>query len=548
MRVKLVGILIILSVAALAATGCWTKNQGEALLGTNTKAMKQGGQLIYGSLQEPNTLLPYTTDLLAAAEVQSLIFSGLVSLNDKLEWQPELAEAVPTPHNGGVSANGLTITYRLRPGVQWHDGRELTSADVKYTWQFIMNTKNPVVSRQGYDRIAAIDTPDARTVIMRFREPYAGYLSLFPAILPEHILARETDAAKAPFSRTPIGTGPFKIVSWRLADAITLEANPAYYRGRPKLDSIVYKILPDINIMLTQLKAGAIDIMSNISFAQLDQAKAISGMRVLFTPNMVWEHIDFNLDKPLFQDLKVRQAVAFALDRQNMAATMLKGAAVVAVADQSPASWAYHSGVQPFVRDVNLAKNLLAEGGWQPGSDGIMVKDGKRLSVNIATVSGNKSRETIQTAIQQQLREAGIEVNFSVYAPEHFSVSVLRQRNFDMALYGYVLEVDPDNTSLWHSRFIPASSNGYAGQNYSGWRNAEIDSLTAAGVHATDLEQRRQIYARIQELIAGELPSISLYFRANIDAVNNRVGNFRPSPLPAGNLWNAWEWSISNIQ
>lgn len=544
MRKKKIFLLLIIFIMAAVAVGCGMKNRDGLPLSPGAKSVKQGGQLVYGSLQEPNVLTPYLSDLLAAAELQSLIFSGLVSMDSKLQWQPDLAETVPLPNNGGVSRDGLTVTYRLRPGLKWHDGRELTAADVKFTWQFIMKNGNPVISRQGYDRITAIDVPDARTVIIRFKEPYAGYLSLFPAILPQHILAQEKDITKAAFNRVPVGSGPFKFASWGLADAITLDANPDYFKGRPRLDRIVYKILPDVNIMITMLKSGAIDIISNIGFAQVDQAKAVTGMQVLFTPNMIWEHLDINLDNPLFQDVRVRQAVAFALDRQGMAATSLKGAAVVASADQPPSSWVFNPGLQPFVRDVNMAKKLLEEAGWKQGPDGIMVKEGKRLSFNIATVSGNKNRENIQVQMQQQLKEAGIEVRFTAYAPDYFGASVLRPRNFDMALYGYVLGSDPDDTSLWHSRSIPSAANNFDGRNYCGWRNAEIDQLTVAGARTFDLEQRKQIYFRIQELIAAELPCIPLFFRANIDVVKNHVVNFQPSPTPAGNLWNAWEWGI----
>ncbi len=543
MQKKLAFILIMIFITTLSFVGCGKNKQGGALLPSAAKTVKQGGELVYGSLQEPNTLIPYLSNLLAATEMQSLIFSGLVTMDNRLEWQPDLAEVVPLPHNGGVSPDGLHVTYRLKRGVKWQDGQELTAADVKYTWQFIMDPKNPVVSRQGYDQIAGIDTPDPYTVMIRFRQPYAAYLTLFPAILPQHVVAREKDPAKSPFSRAPVGSGPFKVSSWNLADAIVLEANAYYYKGRPKLDRITYKILPDINIMLTQLKAGAIDIFSNVGFAQLDQAKAAADMQVLFTANMIWEHMDFNLDKPLFQDLRVRQAIAFGLDRQSLTAVTLKGAAVVSAADQPPVSWAYNPGLPPFVRDVALAKKLLAEAGWNPGGDGIMVKDGKRLTFNIASIAGNKARENVLTAIQQQLREIGVEVTFSLYAPDYFT-SVLQQRNFDMALYGYVWGPDPDDTNLWNSRFIPSSANNYTGRNYSGWRNAEIDSLTVTAARTFDPEQRKQMYFRIQELIAGELPCIPLFFRANIDVVKNRVVNFQPSPIPAGNLWNAWEWGI----
>jgi peptide/nickel transport system substrate-binding protein len=543
MRQKLVWALVIVLVVAASVTACLKRNNGNSP-STQPKAVKQGGRLVYGSLQEPGVLTPYLSDLLSAVEVESLVFSGLVSMNSKLEWQPDLALTVPLVTNGGVSSDGLTITYKLRPGVKWHDGSEFTAADVKFTWQFIMNPKNPVVARQGYDKIVSVDTPDVHTVIMRFAEPYSGYLTLFPAILPQHILAQEKDITKASFNKVPIGTGPFIFKKWQLADAIMLDANPNYFRGRPRLDGIVYKILPDMNIMLTQLKAGAIDVISNLGQAQLDQVKVVSGMKVVITPNMVWEHIDFNLENPFFQDVRVRRAIALALDRQNMVTTTLRGTAVVANADQPPTSWVYNPALQPFTRNVNQAKNLLAEAGWKPGADGVFVKDGTRLSFNIATISSNKTRENMQLAIEQQLREVGIEATFSSYAPEYFAGNILRYRNFDMALYAFVVGADPDNTNLWNSLKIPTYKNRFDGQNYTGWKNPEIDALTIAGARTFDLEQRKNAYFRIQELIAQELPVIPLFFRANISVVKDTVANFQPSPTSAGNLWNAWEWGL----
>jgi len=545
MRNKLVSLLGIMLIASVVIAVCWKNNQQSLLQPTISKQTKQGGQLIYGSLQEPGTLTPYISNLLSEVEVQSLVFSGLVSMNNKLEWQPDAAEIVPLQSNGGVSWDGLTVTYKLRRGIKWHDGAELTSSDVRYTWQFIMNPRIPVVSRLGYDKIAAIDTPDPYTVIIRFREPYSGYLTLFPAILPQHVLGQqEGDIARAPFNKYPVGSGPFKFKSWQLADAIYLEANDQYFRGRPRLDKIVYKLQPDINIMLTQLKTGAIDIISNIGQAQLEQVKAISDMQVLLTPNTIWEHMDYNLDNPLFADIRVRKAIILALNRQNMAATTLKGTAVVATADQSPSSWAYNPGIVTEIRDVNGAKRLLSEAGWTTGANGILVKDGKRLSFNVATISGQKSREYIKLAIQQQLREVGIEINFTNYAPDNFTETILRRRNFDMAMYAYVVGVDCDNTNLWKSANIPAATNNYEGKNYTGWKNAEIDGLTVAGGRTFDQEQRKQIYFRIQELIAQELPCVPLFFRANIDVVKTHVVNFQPSPMPGGNLWNAWEWGM----
>ncbi|MDR3590262.1 MAG: peptide ABC transporter substrate-binding protein [Negativicutes bacterium] len=542
MRYRDLGLVVLLTAALLFAPGCGRKEAAENQPG---KKIEAGGQLIYGSLQEPNTLNPLLSDLLATAEVGSLVFSGLVITNDKGEWTADLAGEVPSRSNGGVSPDGLTVTYKLRSGVKWHDGTPFTSADVKFTWETIMNPRSNVVSRDGYDKIAAVDTPDAQTVVVRFREYYAPYLTLFGVVLPKHILEGGTDLNKAAFNRAPVGTGPFKFKEWRIAEAIILEANPAYFRGKPNLDAVIYKILPDTNIMLSQLKAGEVDIISNVNPGLFDQVKAVNGLRAVVTPNMIWEHLDFNLDNALFQDVKVRQAVALGLDRQAIVTGALKSLASPAAGDQSPLSWAYNPAAKVQPRSIGAARDLLAQAGWQPGPDGIFVKNGRRLSFSLVTTAGNKTREVVAQNIVQQLKDVGIEVVVRQVDVPAFFADVLKTRRFETAMYAWVAGVDPDNISLWHSKNIPASGNGYQGQNYPGWRSPEVDSLTTQGGRLVDIEARRQTYLRIQELIVADVPVIPLYFRSNLDAVRDTVVNYKPNPTPSGNLWNAWEWGLT---
>jgi peptide/nickel transport system substrate-binding protein len=537
---------IALIMTLLLGTGCGNREKsGPAAPPQAAQQVVAGGQLIYGSLQEPNTLNPLLSDLLATAEVGSLIFSGLVQTNDKGEWVADLANEVPTRQNGGVSADGLTVIYRLRPGVTWHDGTPFTSADVKFTWEFIMNRRAAVVSREGYEQISAVETPDANTVVVRYRQYYAPFLTLFGTILPKHRLESEADVNKAAFNRAPVGTGPFKVREWRIAEAIFLDANAAYFKGRPNLDSIVYKFMPDTGIMLTQLKTGEVDIVSNVGISQVEQVKAIGGVRAVVTPNMIWEHLDLNLDNTLFQDVRVRQAIALGLDRQAIIANILKGVASPAIGDQSPLSWAYNPALKAPARDLGAARELLAQAGWKPGPDGVMVREGRRLAFNLAIPAGNKTREAVAQAIAQQLKELGVSVTVRPVEAKVFFSDVLKARRFESALYAWVAGLDPDNTSLWHSKNVPGAANGYQGQNYPGWRSREVDALLEVGERAVDIEGRRQAYFRIQELLVQEVPVIPLYFRSNIDAVRDVVANYRPNPTQAGNLWNAREWGLT---
>ncbi|CVK19835.1 peptide ABC transporter substrate-binding protein [Sporomusa sphaeroides] len=536
--------ILLLTLLTVVAAGCGSDKQ--PLPSENKKiAVQQGGQLKYGSLQEPNTLNPLLSDFLSTAEVGRLLFSGLVITGDKGEWLPDLAVDVPTMANGGVTPDGLRITYRLRQGVKWHDGMEFTAEDVKFTWQLIMNRKVNIVWRDGYDKISDIETPDKYTVVIKFKEFYAPYLTLFTTILPKHRLENAGDINKAAFNRAPIGTGPFKFKDWQIAEAVVLEANTSYYRGKPVLDSIVYKVIPDANLLLTQLKTGELDIASNIGFSYLEQVKALDGIRTVIAPTMVWEHMDFNLDNVLFQDVRVRKAIALAIDPQAIITNVLKGVASPAYADQSPLSWAYNPMQQPTGKDINTARNLLAQAGWQPGSDGIMTKENKKLAFSLTTPTGNRQREQTAQKIAEQLKEIGVLVEVRPVEGQVFFSEVLKNRRFETALYAWMSGIDPDNTNLWHSRKIPGAANAYTGQNYPGWRNPEVDRLTELGVRTVDIAARKDIYFLIQDFIRQDCPVVPLFFRGNIDAVKTSVANYQPNPTPSGNMWNAWQWGFT---
>lgn len=540
-RAALVLLLFMIVMTLIAGCGGNVKTQAPQ---TPVAKLQPGGTIVYGSLMEPNTLNPLFSDLLATAEVSAMIFNGLAVMNDKGQWLPDLAAELPTTRNGGISPDGLTVTYKLRPGITWHDGKPFTAEDVKFTWRVIMDKKNPVVSREGYDQIVGIDTPDKHTVILRFREVYAPYLTLFPVILPQHILAGEQDLTKAAFNRAPIGTGPFTFKDWVLAESITVEANPSYHHGRPVLDTIIYRVLPDANILLAQVKAGELDIISHIPLSQLEQVKALSGIHTVSTPTMTWEHLDFNMTNPLFQDMRVRQAMMSAIDRQAIVSGPMKNAATVAAADQGPLSWAYNPSIKPAVRDVNRARELLTQAGWSEGGDGIFIKEGRKLSFTITTTKGNKIREATGSLIVQQLREAGIMAEVRLVDVPMFFGDTLKNRRFETAMYAWASGLDPDNYKFWNSKEMPGFINNYGGKNYPGWSNPEVDRLTEQGIRTADWEVRQQIYYRLQELVMQEVPVVPLYYRSTVSAVKAGVTNYSPSPAPAGNLWNTWQWGM----
>lgn len=523
-------ILALILGGLLLAGGCSFGQNSEKAGGVALpSATRSGGQVVYASLHEPAVLNPYLSDAVSVHEMSRLLFSGLVVSQPDGALQPDLARELPT-----VSPDGLTVRYLLRTGVTWHDGASFTAEDVRFTWEYIMNSKTQVISREGYDRIRAVETPDPYTVVVKFREIYPDWVSLFKTILPKHLLAG-ADPNKGAFQRNPIGTGPFRLQEWRMADGLVFAANERYFRGKPKMDTLVYKIVPDETLLIAQAKSGEVDIAPHFGNQAYDQMRSQTNFQVFATPGPIWEQITFNLDHPLFKDLRVRQALALGLDRNLLAQQVLKGTGVAAWADQPAVSWAYvNEGIPP--RDLKTAKELLAQAGWLAQNGNMLQKEGKPLAFALTVPSGNKQRELAAQAIVQQWKELGVSVQLQVVDAKNFE-QTYRQRPFAAAFFAWVRGVDPDNRLYWHSRFI-----GQGGLNVAGWRNPQIDALTIQGATTPDMAARKEIYKQIGALMATDVPVIPLYFRCQLDASKNGLNGFKPNPAE-GNLWNAWEWT-----
>ena len=502
-----------------------------------------GGKISVGSAVEPETWNPLLSGQMAVQEVGRLLFSGLVLQNDKGEWIADLAAEVPTVANGGISSDGLTITYRLKQNLKWQDGQPISARDLQFTYDFIMRNRSRVLWREGYEKIQSLRTPDNSTVVFHLTEPYAYVLNLFPFVLPSHRAAELGDLQTQNYNRLPVGSGPYVLKEWRRGDALIFEANPQYHRGRPLLEQITYKIVTDRQIVLSQLKIGEVDIVNNIGFDQLDQVRSVTGVNSFITRGSVWEHLDFNLDNPLFTDVRVRKAIALGIDRPALIDKVLKNAAFPAYTDIHPLSGAFLALAEPPVRNVTQAKELLAAAGWKNGNDGILTRDGRRLSFTLTVPTGDKPREEASGAIALQFREIGVEMRVQRTDGKAFFDQVLPNRRFEAALFAWVNNTEPDNYDLWHSRRIPGVVNRGTGKNYAGWKSAEVDFLLEEARRSGNVEGRLDALRRLQGKLLEEVPMIPLYYRAEIAAAKRSIVNYKPNPF-SGNFWNVWEWGL----
>ena len=382
--------------------------------GASAQQPKPGGQIVHGSAQEPDRIWGPVTGLTVSAEISQLVNASLIEINDKLEYAPSLAIEVPTLDNGGISKDGLRYTFKLRPGVKWHDGAPFTSGDVAFTQTVLLNPDVDVRGRVGWNKIARVETPDDSTVIFQFSAIDAPFLDRVAAlgILPRHILGKLSGAEiKAhKWFRAPVGTGPFVFKEWVPGSHLVLVKNPSYWKpGKPYLDRIIYKIVPDANALLNQLETGDIDTRLRLVNEHVDVVKKLPNLTLVSTPSIVPWLLWINQTGPPFNDKKVRQALAHGLDKERLTKTILGGHVTPAWQLLPPVSWAYDPSVVHHAFDPAKAKALLDEVGWKLGADGVRAREGKRLSFEIANIAGEQERVQVLSFIQQQWKQIGVE-------------------------------------------------------------------------------------------------------------------------------------------
>ncbi len=522
-------------------------------------AAAQKDQIIIGQQQEPDNLNWILSDMSATSMVRNVYTRDLVEWDDKWNLVPVIAKQVPSLENGLMKllpGNKLQVTYKLRKGLKWSDGAPITADDVLFTYKAIMNDDLKVPTRDTEVKIESITAPDKYTVVIIFKEPYVLADQGFDYyIIPKHalepLLAKGAKTfMEAEFSRKPVGNGPYVVKEWVPGSHIILEPNPNYNIGsKPKLKRVIFKFISDTNTLMANMVSGAIDAVTPVGL-QFDQGVALEkqakDISVDFTPALVWEHIDFNLDDPILKDKRVRQALTYAIDREAISQALFEGKQKVAHSWLPPKHYAYNSKVKVYNYDEAKAKTLLAEAGWKPGSDGILVNEkGERLSLTIATTAGNKVREQVEQIIQNYYKKIGVELKIENQTAKVFFGETTPKRKFQMAMYAWVNSPSTVGESLWTARNIPNDGNGWTGQNRAGWNNAENEKLYAEIPVTMDKKKRVALLLREQELWAEELPAIPLYYRVDISAVRKGLQNWRPTGMLHPITWNIEKWTWS---
>jgi peptide/nickel transport system substrate-binding protein len=531
--------LVIAATLLLLLVACERRQEG-SLPGMSDALMPEyGDTFIEASIGDASNLLPVLSSDSASSAINSLVYNGLLRYNGQLELEGDLAE------RWEVSEDNRTLTFHLRRDVRWHDGTSFTASDVKFTYELYIDPEIPTAYAESFSQVTRVETPDPYTFIAHYNTPYApALLSWATAIHPRHLL-EGTDILRSPLSRSPVGTGPYRFGEWVSGEKIVLEANPDYFEGPPYIRRVVYRIIPDVSTQFLELQTGSLDFMG-LTPLQFDRQTDTLAFRRNYNKyqylSFGYTYLGYNLRRPLFADKRVRQALAYAIDEQELIDGVLLGYGEVATGPYKPDTWVYNPDVRRYHYNPEKARQLLAEAGWQDTTgDGILNKNGQRLAFTIVTNQGNDLRIKTGEIIQRRFREIGVDVRLRVIEWATFLKDFINPGNFDATILGWSGGPEPDQFNIWHS------SKMAPGQlNFIGFEHSEVDELLERGRRVFAQEQRKEYYDRFQEILAEEQPYTFLYVSEALPAVSRRFRGVEPAP--AGIRYNFQHWFVPTAE
>jgi peptide/nickel transport system substrate-binding protein len=511
---------------------------------TSTASAGPADRLVVGYDREPDTLNRFSTHILE--DIETCVVEGLVTTDEKMNVVPLLAASIPTLENGGVvlrKDGGMDVTWTLRPEVRWHDGTPHTSADVKFTVEAINSPAYNPESTDGFDRITGVDTPDPHTAVLHYKEVYAPYqLQFMRGTLPRHVLhGRDIDTAND-YNRAPLGTGPYKVAEWKSGEYIRLEAVPDYWQGAglPRIKTLIFKFIANTNTRINQLKSGEVDMVVMFPWDKHREVAAIPGVTVHRTDGNGYEHVTMNQRAfPAFADVRVRQALTHAVDRELITKTILEGLAPITHGPVQPVSWAHNPEVRRYGFDPARARTLLDEAGWRDGDgDGVREKDGRRFAFTLITQAGFAVRENVAQVLQRQFRDVGVAA--AVQLHDGTSISKLWfEGKFDAMLHWWQLPADPELTLFFAKDRTPPH-----GRNINYVVDDALTTLVYAADRTVDQVARAKALREAQARIADLAIEIPLYGVSKLDAVPTRLEGFTGNPTNTGPFWNVHTWRL----
>ena len=522
----------------LAVTACTPQAPGGAPAGSGAAEPAYGDILVEGSIGDASNLIPLLASDSTSHEIAGLVFNGLIKYDKDVHIVGDLAESWE------ISRDGLVITFHLRKGVRWHDGKPFTAHDVLYTYQVTVDPKTPTAYAGDFLKVKKAEVLDDHTFRATYDRPFApALMSWSVGILPRHLLEGR-DITTSPLGRHPLGTGPYRFKEWVAGQKIVLVSNPDYFEGRPYIDGYILRIIPDTATMFLELRANGIDRMglTPLQFTRQTENNLFrENYRKYRYLSFAYTYMGYNLKNPLFADKRVRQALAYAVNREEIIDGVLLGLGKPATGPYKPGTWAHNPNVRTYPHDPEKAKALLAEAGWRRTDGGFLEKDGKPFEFEIITNQGNEIRAKCAEIIQRRLAEIGIRVKIRVIEWAAFVNDFINKRKFDATILGWTIPMEPDLYDVWHS-----SKTGPQELNFVSFRNDEVDALIVRARETFDQPLRKRCYDRIQEILAEEQPYLFLYVPDALPILHARFRGVEVAPLGIG--WNFNRWYVPRAE
>jgi len=526
----------------------------------------RGGTVVLIIPEEPANLNYYLTSAAVVKQVADATSTTTLTLVDPNgEYQPVLATEIPSVENGGLSADYLTVTWKLKPDLKWSDGEPFTSDDIKFTWEVLSNPASGSIQISGFEQIGSIDTPDDLTAVIHYKTPFAGYATQFGSgVFPRHAAGSPETLTTWEWNTRPVGMGPFVVTDWVSGDSITMEPNPNYFEpGKPYLDKLIFKVIPEAATQTAMMKTGEAQVHLWPGETKQEYDSLLAGIaEQVMVPGMWNAALDFNLSKaydndptanvpnPFFGDIRVRQAVSHAIDYKTLANDVITNVDITT----SPFAYGWSKCDLPrkYDYDVEAAKTLLDEAGWIVGDDGIRVAkgakyapDGTRFSVEMYSYVWTPMQKT-QQFLAENLKVVGIEVtlqtlDMSILFGTFSENGQLATGNFDLAMWDRSIDLEPQAglIDLYSTTAVPGPDN-QSGSNWRRWINPENDKLLAEAGGTFDMAVRKAAYCKLGEQILEQVPQIFMYLIKDGYGFNIKVHGYNVS------TWGSMTWDVQN--
>ena len=535
-----VAIAILFVVIVLSTSGCESPKQSTAKNSNLTENFpsESGGALISAMTAEPSGLISMIAGESASSAISSNIFNSLLKYDKNLELEGDLVKSWQ------ISPDQRSITFKLKPSLKWADGKPLTSADVLFTWQAVIDEKTASPYASDFQLVKKAETPDPLTFTVTYQQAYAPALDSWAGlqILPKHLLQGQ-DLHTTAFARNPVGSHYYRLDDWAHGENLKLSRNPNSVLGQAKIDRLITRIIPDNSAQFLELMADHIDYMAldPIKYSRIIPARPELQQKLALYKELgnSYTYMGFNLKHKPFDDVRVRRAINYAIDKQEIIDGVYLGLGINIASPYKPGTRWSNPALTPYPYDPAKARALLKEAGFaDTNGDGILDRDGKPFTFEIVT-NQNKEREKSAVLIQRRLKDVGIDVKIRAIEWASFISRFIKTGDFDVVVLGWGLGLDPDQYNIWHS------SQQAPGQfNFIGYNNPQVDKLLEQGRLELNPDKRMKIYHEFARTLLEDSPIVYLSAGYGLTAINKRVkGIDNPAP-PAGISHNSQDWYI----